>query len=976
MHRAKACVSGRCYQRHMLSQVHRRLLLTAVTVCPPLSTSIFAQFSSPHFISHMRSRRSPLIIRFTFATLLITLLTATSCGKKKDDETFVIGFSQCMTDDVWRRAMEIEMRIEASGHDNLTIIQADAHENNEQQIRQIRDMIRRKVDVLIISPNRPEQLTSVAVEAYRAGIPTIIVDRKIDSDEYTAYVGGDSYRIGQLAGQEASRLLRPHATILEVWGARSTSPAQERHAGFVDGLDKTKNLRIISIDGDWRREIARTAAAGIDWSEVDLIYAHNDEMALGARDALIEKNAARLRSIRILGVDGAFGHEAGLEAVADGRLDASFLYPTGGDQVIKVALQILRGEKVKKDYILGTALIDKPTATTLLMQSNQLISYQSKIEQQRKNMSRLSDRFVLLRHSNTAILVLLTLVAAFAVYSLVINRKIRRANAQLRAMNDETERQKEQLVALNERIREATDQKVRFFMNVSHEIKTPLTLIIAPLMKWIRHTDNERLRADLMRMKNSTDRLMRLIEQLLDFRKVETRTSEIHRKKCDIVHLVASAARLFDDAAETHRIDYAFETDAPAALVEIDPDKIEKVCVNLLSNAFKFTDDGGRIVISLKTREREGLTIITVTDNGIGIAPEKLPLVFHRFYSENKAGRTGTGIGLHLSQEFVRMHGGRILVDSEPDAGTTFTVELPLTSATPKAVATPIPEVAPEEVHLTPGEAALPEQIIGKKYPYTILIVEDDAEIREYLTGELSDTLRVVTADSGARALELLGTDAADITLVLSDVLMPGMNGFELCRIIKTTPRLAHLPVILLTALVDDDRRLYGIAEGADDYIPKPFDIDYVKIKIIRLLEERRRLTQHFMRTMQTGRIPIEENKADLPTTDRLFMERFAALLNDHFDDPELSVERISRDMGVSRVHLYRRVKTLSGLSPVDYMRNFRLGKAAELLRQRRFSISEVAYRTGFSSPPYFSKCFKETFGMTPSEYVDSLPEA
>lgn len=939
-------------------------------VCPYIYLrAVFNPISPRLLLFRMRPKTIHLILRYTFIALLLTLLT--TCVREKGEEKYVVGFSQCMTDDVWRRAMEMEMRIEASGHDNLTIIQTDAHEDSELQIRQIRDMIRRKVDVLIISPNRPELLTPVAVEAYRAGIPTIIVDRKIDSDEYTAYVGGDSYRIGRLAGEETSRLLRPHATILEVWGARTTSPAQERHSGFVDGLDKTKEFRIVAIDGNWRREIARAAAESVDWSTIDLIYAHNDVMALGAREALIEKDPARLRSIRILGADGAFGHDAGLEAVADGRLDASFLYPTGGDQVIKIALRILRGEKVEKNNVLSTALIDKPTAKTLLMQADQLINYQTKIEQQRKNMRRLSDRFVLLRHSNTAILVLLALVAAFAVYSVVINWKIRKRNAQLRAVNEETERQKEQLVALNERIREATDQKVRFFMNVSHEIKTPLTLIVAPLLKWIRHTDNDHLRTDLLRMKSSADRLMRLIEQLLDFRKMESGTSEMRRKKCDIVRLIATAVKLFDDTAETRHIAYSFEADAPSTLVEIDPDKIEKVCVNLLSNAFKFTDDGGRIAVSLKTREREGVTTLAVTDSGIGIAPEKLPLIFHRFYSESKAGRIGTGIGLHLSEEFVRMHGGRILVDSEPGVGSTFTVELPLVSST--ASSAPVAS-APDDTALTPREAALPNEIMGQKYPYTILVVEDDPEIREYLSVELSDILRVVTAESGARALETLGADGKEITLVLSDVLMPGMSGFELCRAIKTAPRLAHLPVILLTALVDDDRRLYGIAEGADDYIPKPFDIDYVKIKIIRLLEERRRLGQHFMRSMQTGKLPIAE-QTDLPTADRLFMQRFVAILSKRFDDPELSVESMSREMGVSRVHLYRRIKTLSGFSPVDYMRNFRLGKAAELLLHHRFSISEVAYRTGFSSPPYFSKCFKETFGMTPSEYVDSHPK-
>ena len=448
-------------------------------------------------------------------SVLFFLLLLLSC-QDNTEKRYTIGFSQCMMDDVWRQAMMVEMNIEVSNYENIDIIVMDAEENNHKQIRQIRELIKRKVDVLIISPNESDSLTPIAVEAYRAGIPTIIADRKINSDEYTSYVGGDSYEIGKMAGQHASSLLPDSATILEIWGTKTTSPAIERHQGFIDGLDKSKGFNIISIEGKWRREIARDETEKLpSYENIDLVYAHNDVMAIGAREAIIKRDSSLIPKIKIMGVDGAFGKDAGLEAIADGRIDASFLYPTGGDEVIKVAMKILTGQPVEKQYILeGTRIIDKPTAQTLLLQSDQLINYQNRIEQQRKNLESIVNEFSILRHSLILILLLAGLLFLFSIYIFYINRKIKRRNSQLRLKNDEIEHQKQQLIILNEKIKEVNDQKVRFFMNVSHEVRTPLTLIVSPLEKWIKNVQDPALLADLTRMKKNTDRLTRIINQL------------------------------------------------------------------------------------------------------------------------------------------------------------------------------------------------------------------------------------------------------------------------------------------------------------------------------------------------------------------------------------------------------------------------------------------------------------------------------
>lgn len=903
-------------------------------------------------------------------SVLFFLLLLLSC-QDNTEKRYTIGFSQCMMDDVWRQAMMVEMNIEVSNYENIDIIVMDAEENNHKQIRQIRELIKRKVDVLIISPNESDSLTPIAVEAYRAGIPTIIADRKINSDEYTSYVGGDSYEIGKMAGQHASSLLPDSATILEIWGTKTTSPAIERHQGFIDGLDKSKGFNIISIEGKWRREIARDETEKLpSYENIDLVYAHNDVMAIGAREAIIKRDSSLIPKIKIMGVDGAFGKDAGLEAIADGRIDASFLYPTGGDEVIKVAMKILTGQPVEKQYILeGTRIIDKPTAQTLLLQSDQLINYQNRIEQQRKNLESIVNEFSILRHSLILILLLAGLLFLFSIYIFYINRKIKRRNSQLRLKNDEIEHQKQQLIILNEKIKEVNDQKVRFFMNVSHEVRTPLTLIVSPLEKWIKNVQDPALLADLTRMKKNTDRLTRIINQLLDFQKIESDKTQLNISNKDIVSFTTTVKSLFDELAETRNIHYSFTSNKPSAQLWFDADKMEKILVNLLSNAFKFTQDNGTIAVDMHCYDEK--ISITVSDNGTGISKDKQPLVFDRFYTDSSDNKTGTGIGLHLTQEFVKMHGGKISLESDPNKKTVFTIEIPtgkhhLPEYSIIENQNKILESDTESII----DAERTREITARKYNYTILIVEDDQGIREYLSEELSENFQVLTAENGLEALQLMEKQT-NITLVLSDVLMPWMNGFELCKKIKASPVLSDIPVILLTALGEIDQRMYGIAEGADDYIRKPFHIDYVKVKIIRLLEERRRLQKKFMQTMQTGGIPIIENNKKIDSSDEIFISQFISLLETSYAKTDISVEKLSEELNISRVHLYRKIKEISGLTPVDYLRNFRLSKAVELLDKRCFSVSEVAYQTGFSSPAYFSKCFKDVFNMTPSEYME-----
>ena len=900
------------------------------------------------------------------AYLLVFYLFLSSCSGVEKEEPYVIAFSQCMMDDVWRQAMMLEMNIEASNYDNIRIVIADAKESNETQIKQIQQFIDQKVDVLIISPNQSDSITPIAVEAYRKGIPTIIVDRKIGSEEYTTYVGGDSYEIGRIAGEYASAFLPENATIAEVWGTKLSSPAQERHLGFINGLKK-KNVNIKTVVGNWRREIAKKEVSQLeDFNDIDLVYAHNDVMALGAREAISERDSALVSKIIFLGVDAAFGKGAGLEAVANGLLNASFLYPTGGDQVIRVAMKILNKEQTDKKYILNTAVVEKNTARTLLLQSDQLINYQNRIEQQKRNIDMLFQKFSMLRHSLFLILSLLALLLFFAIYIFYINRKINKKNKQLHIKNKESEEQKQKLICLNEKIEQVTSQKLQFFTNVSHEVRTPLTLIVGPLEKWIKSTPESPLLSDLKLMKKNADRLMRVINQLLDFRKIENNKMGLTISQVDIVAFTENVMSLFEDLAKSKQICYEFVSEIPTCQIWIDQDKMEKVLTNLLSNAFKFTAVGGKISVQIK--DGPDKIYIALQDNGIGIDEKDIEKIFDRFYTGSVSSGVGAGIGLHLTQEFVKMHQGQILVESVPNDYTIFTIEL---LKGKDHLPDCFPLVHPEDrvdLASTSMNVEKPDDLLAKKYNYTILIVEDDPDIQTYIQSEFAPNFSTLKAGNGAEALAILQSE--NVSLVLSDVLMPEMNGFELCRRIKSDADLSYIPVVLLTALTDDSQRIYGVSEGADDYIQKPFNIDFLKIKIIRLLEERKRLQKRFMQTMQAGGIPIIETEAKIESLDELFMRKFVDLLDVSYENTELNVEKISEELGISRVQLYRKVKEISGLSPVDYLRNYRLSKATTLLNQKRYSVSEVAYRTGFSSPAYFAKCFKSVFNMTPTEYV------
>ena len=907
----------------------------------------------------------PIIYRFC---LLIFILSLTiSCKRGGEEKEFVVGISHSSVNDSWRKAMMLDMQVKASDYPGMTLEMKDANEDNDTQIKQIRELVKKKVDLIIISANESGPVTTAAVEAYRAGIPTIIIDRKIYSEEYTTFIGADNYEIGRAAGLFTNSLLKNgKTTIVEIWGREGSSSALDRHNGFSDALIHNDNIILKTVYGRWHRDEAKVNIAALgSFEDIDIVYAHNDVMALAAREAIMEVNPQAAERIKFIGIDALPGKGKGIEAVRDGYLTASFVYPTGGSTAIKVAWQILNGVPVSKQYALTSALIDKDNAGTIYLQTEQLADYQEQIEKQRNNLDKMFSEYRFLQNSVGLILLLLGVVLLLALYVIHIFRKVQRKNHELKHTNMQVEQQREELAIANRKNEQATTRKLQFFTNVSHEIKTPLTLILGPLNKLSKELPPDSpIVDDIHIIKKNADRLKRVVSQLLDFRKVESNKMDMRVTEVDLVAFIEEVKSYFDNMAQSKQIHYSFQHTVRSVMLWVDTDKMEKILANLLSNAFKFTPEGGTVTIRLQ--EHAGYVILSVEDNGKGILPQNLSAVFDQFFTADQV--TGTGIGLHLTREFVSMHKGSIHVESEPGKRTVFFVELPKGKSHFDETCT----FAPSVTELSSGVANLDtremDEIVNRTYDYTILVVEDDPDINAYLQKELKPNFRILAAGNGAAAVDILAKE--NVSLVISDVMMPEMNGYELCKRIKSDIAFSHIPVILLTALSDDKQRMYGIASGADEFIQKPFHIEELKLRIVRLLEERARLRNAFAQELQSpAASDLKIGKTE--SMDDVFMRKFMALIEEAYPDSDFSIEKASDMLGLSRVHLYRKVKELTGVTPTDFLRNYRLKRAAALLREKGRNVNEVAYATGFSSPPYFSKCFKAAYTVTPTEYQE-----
>ncbi len=508
--------------------------------------------------------------------------------------------------------------------------------------------------------------------------------------------------------------------------------------------------------------------------------------------------------------------------------------------------------------------------------------------------------------------------------------------------------------------------KIRFFTNISHEFRTPLGLIISPLkqLAGVQFSDSKHNRMIELAWHNA-ERLYKLINQLLDFRKIESARLQLVPGYVNMVAFCREVVSSFDDLAQRHQIYYNFQTDLEELNCTVDREKVETIIFNLLSNAFKHTPEGGTVTLHLTLADKRETTpeiILSVVDSGSGISKEDQENIFELFYQtgQQRIPKTGTGIGLTLSMEYARLHGGTIELESEPGKGSTFTLRLPFVASV-SALATENSDFKKRN----PATEHIHENKVLPPNARKLLLVDDNQELLDYLSINLSLEYHLIYAEDGHTALELARKEIPD--LIISDVMMPVMHGIELCANIKEHAATAHIPVILLTAKTLDVDKTAGMNKGADMYITKPFDIEFLRSSIKSIFRREEQVAQYVKNQLMLSPGPSEPKES----AEALFLKKIMTVVERNVSNPDLSVEMISETMGMSSTHLYRRLKEITGFSSREIIINYRMQKAAQMLKNQEGNITEVMYSVGFSSLSSFSKSFKAKFGMSPRKYSE-----
>lgn len=519
------------------------------------------------------------------------------------------------------------------------------------------------------------------------------------------------------------------------------------------------------------------------------------------------------------------------------------------------------------------------------------------------------------------------------------------------------------------RVHELDMMKIKFFTNISHEFRTPLSLILTPAERLLDKTKDPAEKVQFQMIYRNARRLLNLVNQLLDFRKMEEQQLKLNASEGDVVKFIDDVVLSFSDISEKKNIRLAFRPSVSKLETFFDQDKLEKILFNLLSNAFKFTPEGGSVTVEtnlISENDKTKWLEIKVADTGIGIPADKQDKVFERFF-QNDLPRSmvnqGSGIGLSITREFVRLHGGKITVESLPDKGSCFRVLIPVSEITG---AVTVPPVVEEEIDIASAEPTPQEKNGsargGRKKP-VILLAEDNEDFRFYLKDNLKVYYHVMEARDGVEGWNKVQEHIPD--LIVTDVMMPEMNGMELCRKVKSDARTSHIPVILLTARTAADQKLEGYDAGADDYVTKPFNFEILLSRIKNLISLRASLHKSFNR-----KIDVKASEIQIASLDETLIKNAVKLVEDKLGDPDFSVEDLSRELGMSRVHLYKKLLALTGKSPLEFIRTLRLQRAAQLLDKSQLTVAEIAYKVGFNNPKYFAKYFKEEFKMLPSNYA------
>ena len=685
-------------------------------------------------------------------------------------------------------------------------------------------------------------------------------------------------------------------------------------------------------------------------------------MAAGAYQAA--RRLGREEEMLFVGIDALPGKGNGVELVLDSVLDATFIYPTEGDKVVQLAMDILQKKPFKRETKLKTAVVDAVNAHVMELQTAHISELDGKIETLNSRvgtyLSRVATQQVVLYGGFVILLLIVGLL-------IVVYKSLRSKNRLYRELSrqkEQLEEQRDQLIELSHQLEEATHAKLVFFTNISHDFRTPLTLVADPVEQLLADPSLEGdRRRMLLLVQRNVQILLRLVNQILDFRKYETGKMEFTPVPLNLLQCFGEWNDSFQAAARRKHIHFSFDSMPGADYHTLaDAEKMERIYFNLLGNAFKFTPENGKVTVRLSALQKEGTPFFrfTVANTGSLISAEHIRSIFDRFYKIDRH-HTGSGIGLALVKAFVEIHGGIIEVESDERQGTVFTVDLPVRTceAETGVASAPVEASAPDRVDnlLREDEA---ENFNDPSKP-SVLVIDDNADIRAYVHTLLNSEYSVIEAADGTEGIRKAMKYVPDV--IISDVMMPGIDGIECCRRLKGELQTCHIPVILLTACSLDEQRIQGYAGGADSYISKPFSSQLLLTRIRNLIESRRRMKQFFGDRQTLA-------KEDICDMDKDFVERFKSLIEAKMGDSELNVEDLGKEMGLSRVQLYRKIKSLTNFAPNELLRMARLKKAASLLASSDMTIAEVGYEVGFTSPSYFTKCYKEQFGESPTEFL------
>ena len=712
--------------------------------------------------------------------VILLLLVFVSCS----DRRTVIGVSQC-SDDLWRQKVNREIKIGQYQYKNVDVVFASADNNGQRQARQIDSLVKTKVDLLVVAPSDVKTVAPAIERAYRAGIPVILYDRMIESTHYTAYIGTDNVAIGKEVADYLAHQLQGRGTVVEITGERGSTPVADRHRGFMQGMKAFPQIQVVTLEGDWnlagaKKLMRQYMDAG---KPVDAVFGHNDAEAWGAQQAAKEKN--REKQMLFVGIDGLPGENQGVDLVDKGVMTASYIYPTKGEAIVPLAMNILQGKPYKRMNYFQSALVTAENAKLIDMQYKE-------IEGQTANLnaiySSINDYMKMYRWQKI-ISILAVAVVLLLLIMIFYRRKVRR------------EKEK-----LNKQRKQMADDKIAFFTNVSHQLRTPLTLVSGPLNR-------------LMQADNYTEEQKMLLQVVLrNVGQLETLTADVLNFKEQVDAMNQASA---DEACEKE-----------------------------------------------------------------------------------------------LSQHVLRDSRHQMLLQQDV-----------------------------EELS-------------------TILIVDDNEDIRSYLRVLLAGQYYVIEASDGQNGLRLAKESVPD--LIVSDVMMPVMDGLTFCSKIKEDEVTSHIPVILLTARSEESQRIEGYEHGADAYITKPFSDHLLLVRISNLLQARRQRKNDEAKQM----LSAEDIQTDEPG-ERMFLERFKKAAKSHIGDANLRMDDLGSELSLSKVQMYRKVKALTGKTPAEVLREMRMQKAYSLLKQTDKTISEVAAEVGFAIPGYFSACFKKQFGINPTELRD-----